>query len=97
MLARPPLIARLLAEENAAGGPSPLADAAGAEGHELFKAGDIEAAGMAGKMQMFLIRKVRLSRPRQGCVGLKGFQALLACWCFVLHTCLLSKECKRHA
>lgn len=53
---------RLLVEEDvAAGGAAgqrPLAAAAGPDAEGLYRAGDMEAAGMGGKLPMYLIRKV---------------------------------------
>ena len=50
---------RLLAEEDAAGGPADVAAAAGELGAELYTAGGIETAGFEpGKLQLYLIRKV---------------------------------------
>jgi len=51
---------RLLAEEDvsAAGGSTPLAEAAGSEGKELYEKGAAEAADFAGKFNLYLIRKV---------------------------------------
>ena len=47
----------MLAEDDHSG-PGPLAEAAGPEGASLYKAGDLAAAGLAGKPQIYLIKKV---------------------------------------
>lgn len=52
---------RLLAEEDDAGGPGPLSQAAGDEGQELYTAGAVEAEGFKGKFNQYLIRKVRIA------------------------------------
>lgn len=53
----PALYPRLLVEDEHSG-PGPLAEAAGPEGASLYKAGDLAAAGLAGKPQLYLIKKV---------------------------------------
>lgn len=52
---------RMLAEEDQEAGkdgPRPIATAAGPDGEAVFKAGDVEAAGFGGKMQVYIIRKI---------------------------------------
>ncbi len=71
----------MLAEEDAAAGAGarPLAAAAGPDADGLYKAGDMEAAGLGGKLPMYLIRKVRGARvPVHVCggVGVGGRGAL---------------------
>jgi hypothetical protein len=53
-----PCYLRLLAEEDNAGGPGPVSQAAGDQGQELYTAGAVEAEGFKGKFNQYLIRKV---------------------------------------
>ncbi|KAG1677762.1 hypothetical protein FOA52_001074 [Chlamydomonas sp. UWO 241] len=48
---------RLLAEEDAAAGPGPAANAADAEGQELYTAGQVKASGLGSRMDVYLVKK----------------------------------------
>eukprot|EP00775_Hariotina_reticulata_P005352 gene5352-5588_t len=49
---------RLLAEEDFSSGPGQIREAAGDDGYDLYSPGGVEAAGFAGKLNLYLIRKV---------------------------------------